>query len=145
VEALILTPATNNNMADEVKETLRSWIAADDEIRVLQAQIKTIRDRKTQLGVQVLSYMKDNDLANFVLDGPGGTIARSERTSRPALKRSTLRQQLFLQFADQPERVAEALRAIEGIPEGGDDMSVGGTKRDILSRRLPRSQNISLS
>jgi hypothetical protein len=145
VEALILTRHTNNNMADEVKETLRSWIAADDEIRALQAQIKTIRDRKNQLGVQVLSYMKDNDLANFVLDGPGGTIARSERVSRPALKRSTLRQQLFLQFADQPERVAEALRAIEGIPEGGDDMSVGGTKRDILSRRLPRSQNISLN
>ena len=44
-----------------------------------------------------------------------------------------------------PERVAEALRAIEGIPEGGDDMSVGGTKRDVLSRRLPRSQNISLN
>ena len=132
-------------MADEVKESLRAWIAADDEIRVLQAQIKTIRDRKNQLGAQVLSYMKDNDLANFVLDGPGGTIARSERISRPALKRSTLRQQLFHQFADQPERVAEALRAIEGIPEGGDDMSVGGTKRDILSRRLPRSQNISLN
>jgi hypothetical protein len=132
-------------MADEVKESLRGWIAADDEIRALQSQIKTIRDRKNQLGAQVLSYMKDNDLANFVLDGPGGTIARSERVSRPALKRSTLRQQLFLQFADQPERVAEALRAIEGIPEGGDDMSVGGTKRDILSRRLPRSQNISLN
>jgi hypothetical protein len=132
-------------MADEVKESLRAWIAADDEIRALQAQIKTIRDRKNQLGAQVLAYMKDNDLANFVLDGPGGTIARSERVSRPALKRSTLRQQLFLQFADQPERVAEALRAIEGIPEGGDDMSVGGTKRDILSRRLPRSQNISLN
>ena len=132
-------------MADEVKETLRAWIACDDQIRALQAQIKEIRDRKNQLGAQVLTYMKDNDLANFVLDGPGGTIARSERVSRPALKRSTLRQQLFLQFADQPERVAEALRAIEGIPEGGDDMSVGGTKRDILSRRLPRSQNISLT
>jgi hypothetical protein len=132
-------------MADEVKESLRAWIACDDQIRALQAQVKEIRDRKNQLGAQVLAYMKDNDLANFVLDGPGGTIARSERVSRPALKRSTLRQQLFLQFADQPERVAEALRAIEGIPEGGDDMSVGGTKRDILSRRLPRSQNISLN
>jgi len=131
-------------MADEVKDTLRAWIAADDEIRALQAQIKTIRERKNTLGAQVLAYMKDNDLANFVLDGPGGTIARSERVSRPALKRSTLRQQLLLQFADQPERVAEALRAIEGIQDG-DDMSVGGTKRDILSRRLPRSQNISLN
>ena len=132
-------------MADEIKDTLRSWIAIDDQIRGLQTQIKTLRDQKTLLGSQLLSYMKDNDLANFVLDGPNGTIARSERVSRPALKRSTLRQQLFLQFADQPERVAEALRAIEGIPEGGDDMSVGGTKRDVLSRRLPRSQNISLN
>jgi hypothetical protein len=131
-------------MAEEIKESLRQWIAADDEIRALQAQIKSIRDRKNAAGAQVLAYMKNNDLANFVLDGPGGTIARSERVSRPALKRSTLRQQLFLQFADQPERVAEALRAIEGILEG-DDMSVGGTKRDVLSRRLPRSQNISLS
>jgi hypothetical protein len=132
-------------MAEEIKDTLRSWIAADDEIRALQAQIKTIRDRKNTLGASVLAFMKSNDLGNFVLDGSGGTIARSERISRPALKRSTLRQQLFLQFADQPERVAEALRAIEGIPEGSDDMSVNGTKRDILSRRLPRSQNISLS
>jgi hypothetical protein len=131
-------------MADEVKEALRAWLAIDDQMRTLQAQMKTLRDQKTTLGAQVLSYMKDNDLANFVLDGTGGTIARSERTSRPALKRSTLRQQLFLQFADQPERVAEALRAIEGIHEG-DDMSVGGTKRDVLSRRLPRSQNISLN
>lgn len=132
-------------MADEIKDTLRSWIAIDDQIRGLQSQIKTLRDQKTALGTQVLDYMKNNDLANFVLDGANGTIARSERVSRPALKRSTLRQQLFLQFADQPERVAEALRAIEGIPDGGDDMSVGGTKRDVLSRRLPRSQNISLS
>lgn len=132
-------------MADEVKETLRSWLAVDDQMRTLQTQMKTLRDQKTALGAQVLAYMKDNDLANFVLDGTGGTIARSERVSRPALKRSTLRQQLFLQFADQPERVAEALRAIEGIPEGGDDMSVGGTKKDVLSRRLPRSQNISLN
>jgi len=131
-------------MADEVKATLRSWLEIDDQMRGLQTQLKTLRDQKTALGAQVLSYMKDNDLANFVLDGTGGTIARSERTSRPALKRSTLRQQLFLQFADQPERVAEALRAIEGIHEG-DDMSVGGTKRDVLSRRLPRSQNISLN
>jgi hypothetical protein len=131
-------------MSEEVKESLRQWIAADDEIRALQAQIKTIRERKTLLGGQVISFMKDNDLANFVLDGSGGTIARSERVTRPALKRATLRQQLFLQFADQPERVAEALRAIEGIQEG-DDMSVGGTKRDVLSRRLPRSQNISLN
>ena len=36
-------------MADEVRDVLRQWIAADDEIRALHAQIKTLRERKTQL------------------------------------------------------------------------------------------------
>jgi len=130
-------------MSDEIRDSLRQWIAADDEIRALQRQIKEIRERKNQHGAVVIEFMKGNNLDNFIIDGPAGTIARSERTIRPPLKRSTLRQQLLLQFADQPERVAEALRAIEGIQEG-DDMSVGGTKRDVLSRRLPRTQNISL-
>jgi hypothetical protein len=133
--------------ADDIRESLRQWITADDEIRALQTQIKTIRERKNQHGAAVLEFMKGNNLDTFVLDGAGGgsTIARSERTVRPALKRSTLRAQLLLQFADEPERVAAALRAIEGIPDGADDMSVGGTKRDILSRRLPRAQNITLT
>jgi hypothetical protein len=129
---------------DQVRDTLRQWIAADDELRALQKQSKEIRERKTRLGTSVLEFMKTNSLDNFIIEGSVGTIARTERTVRPALKRSTLRQQLFLQFADQPERVAEALRAIEGIPEGAEDMTEGGTKREVLSRRLPRSQNISL-
>lgn len=137
----------SSDTANDIREALRQWISADDEIRALQAQIKTIRERKVTHGAIVLDYMKGNNLDNFVLDGAGGgsTIARSERTVRPPLKRTTLRQQLLLQFADQPERVAAALRAIEGIPEGGDDMSVGGTKREVLSRRLPRTQNITLT
>lgn len=130
-------------MSEQIRDSLRQWIAADDEIRALQRQIKEIRERKNQHGAVVIEFMKGNNLDNFIIDGPAGTIARSERTIRPPLKRSTLRQQLLLQFADQPERVAEALRAIEGIQDG-DDMSVGGTKRDVLSRRLPRAQNISL-
>ena len=51
-----------------------------------------------------------------------------------------IRTQLLLQFADQPQRVAEVLRAIEGIPEGAEDMSVGGTQRELLVRRLPRAK-----
>jgi hypothetical protein len=55
-----------------------------------------------------------------------------------------IRTQLLLQFADQPQRVAEALRAIEGIPEGAEDMSVGGTVRESLMRRVPRTQRMNL-
>jgi hypothetical protein len=127
----------------QIRETLREWIGVDDQIRAFQAQIKTLRDRKTVLGATVLEFMQGNNLDNFVIEGGAGTIARSTRTVRPPLRRTAIRTQLLLQFADQPQRVAEALRAIEGIQEG-DDMSVGGTQRVVLSRRVPRTQNINL-
>jgi hypothetical protein len=130
-------------MADEVRDTLREWIALDDQMRTLQAQMRTLRERKTQLGSQVLEFMRGQNLDNFVIEGGVGTIARQQRTVRPPLRRNVLRTQLLLQFADQPQRVAEALRAIEGIQEG-DDMSATGTVRELLTRRLPRTQNINL-
>lgn len=129
---------------NQMREALRQWISADDEIRALQAQIKIIRERKTAMSEQVLDYMRGQNIDNLVLEGPGGTIARQQRTVRPALRRDQIRTQLLLQFADQPHRVAEALRAIEGIPEGAEDMSVGGTVRELLTRRMPRSQQIRL-
>ena len=128
---------------DQIKETLRTWISIDDQIRALKAQIKVLNDQKVALGGNVLDFMQGNNLDNFVLEGTGGSISRSVRTVRPPLRRQAIRTQLLLQFADQPQRVAEALRAIEGVQEG-DDMSVGGTQRVVLARRLPRTQHISL-
>lgn len=130
--------------AETLRTNLREWIALDDQIRGLQTQIRTIREQKTTLGTQILEFMRDNQLDSFVIDGSAGTIARQQRTVRPALRRDAIRTQLLIQFADQPQRVAEALRAIEGIPEGAEDMSVGGTVRELLTRRLPRAQHINL-
>lgn len=130
-------------MTEDVRETLREWISLDDQMRALQTQMRTLRERKTQLGTQVLEFMRGQNLDNFVIEGGVGTIARQQRTVRPPLRRSALRTQLLLQFADQPQRVAEALRAIEGIQEG-DDMSATGTVRELLTRRLPRTQRLDL-
>jgi hypothetical protein len=131
------------NSTDQIKETLRTWISIDDQVRALKAQIKVLNDQKASLGTNVLDFMQGNNLDNFVLEGTGGSISRSVRTVRPPLRRQAIRTQLLLQFADQPQRVAEALRAIEGVQDG-DDMSVGGTQRVVLARRLPRTQHISL-
>jgi hypothetical protein len=134
-------------MADpeEIKVTIRAWVALDDEARKLQARQKAIRDEKARLSENILGFMRNNEVDNFTLEGNGlGTISRTVRTSRPPLRRQIIRTQLLLQFSDQPQRVAEALRAIEGIPEG-DDMSVGGTQREVLSRRIPRTATVNLS
>jgi hypothetical protein len=125
----------------KIRDTLKEWIGFDDEERLLRKQIKVLKDKKTENSAKILEFMRDNEVDNFALEGSGrGNISRSVRTSRPALKRNVIRTQLLLQFADQPQRVAEALRAIEGIPEGAEDMSVGGTQKELLVRRLPREK-----
>jgi hypothetical protein len=125
----------------KIREILKEWISFDDEERDLRKQIKSLKDKKKDNSAKILEFMRNNEVDNFALEGGGvGNISRSVRTSRPALKRNVIRTQLLLQFADQPQRVAEVLRAIEGIPEGAEDMSVGGTQRELLIRRLPREK-----
>ena len=132
-------------MADQVRETLRSWIAIDDQIRGLQAQIKALRDQKTQLGGQVMDFMRGQNLDQFVLEGGGGTIARQQRTTRARPNRQVIRTQVALLLADQPQRMADVLRTIEGLPEPGQEPDAGSvTTRELLTRRLPRTQNIAL-
>jgi hypothetical protein len=127
-------------MADPetIKTIIRSWVSLDDEYRNLASRQKEIRDEKARLSSDILAFMRSNEVDNFTLEGNGlGTISRTVRSSRPPLRRDQIRTQLLLQFSDQPQRVAEALRAIEGVHEG-DDMSVGGTQKELLSRRIPK-------
>ncbi len=100
--------------------------------------MREIREQKKALGEVVLTYMRDNDLDDFKLEGMStGTISRSVRTFKPAIKRNTIRTQLLIHYGDNPTKVSEALRAIEGIAEG-DDTSTVGTQRELLTRRLPK-------
>jgi DnaJ-domain-containing protein 1 len=126
---------------EQVRESLKEWITLDDQERQLRAQIKTIRDQKATISSNILTFMKDNEVDNFALEGNGvGTISRTVRTSRPPLRRNLIRTQILMHLADEPTRAAEILRSIEGIPEGAEDMSVGGTARELLVRRLPREK-----
>ncbi len=133
-------------MADEVRDSLRQWISTDDEIRGLQAQIKTLRERKNQLSNNVLEFMRGNNLDNFVIEGGAGTIARQSRTTRARPNKAVVRTQIALLLADQPHRMAEILRTIEGLPEPGQEPDAGSVvTRELLTRRLPRTQNINLA
>lgn len=131
----------DENATNKVRETLKEWISLDDDERKLREQIKTIKQKKTELSEKILDFMRVNQVDNFSLEGNGtGNISRSVRVSRPPLKRNVLRTQLLLHFADQPQKVGEFLRSIEGIPEGEENMSTGGTQRELLVRRLPREK-----
>lgn len=133
------------DQAAQVRTVLREWIQIDDQIRGLQAQMKQLRERKNQLGADVLQFMKGNNLDNFVIEGGGGTIARQERTTRARPSKAVVRTQIALLLADQPQRMAEVLRTIEGLPEPGQEPDEGSVvTKELLTRRLPRTQHISL-
>ena len=130
---------------EQVRENLKSWIALDDQERQLRAQIKALREQKQKFSSEILTFMKDNEVDNFALEGNGvGQLSRTVRISRPPLRRDLIRTQLLLHLADQPQRAAEILRSIEGIPDGAEDMSVGGTQRELLVRKLPREKKTML-
>jgi len=132
----------NEDATERIRQSLKEWVSLDDHERDLRRQIKEIREKKAENSKKILEFMRDNQVDNFALEGSGvGNISRSVRTSRPPLRRDLIRTQLLLQFADQPQRVAEVLRSIEGIPEGAEDMSVGGTQRELLVRRIPKTKN----
>jgi hypothetical protein len=127
--------------AEQIRESLKTWIGLDNEERQLRTQIKMLHEQKAKISSEILTFMKDNEVDNFALEGNGvGTISRTVRTSRPPLRRNLIRTQILMHLADDPQRAAEILRSIEGIPEGAEDMSVGGTARELLVRRLPREK-----
>jgi hypothetical protein len=128
-----------------VREVLRSWIALDDEARVLQAQLKELRSRKMALSQQVMEFMRGQNLDQFVLEGGGGTIARQQRTVRARPSKQVVRTQIAILLADDPQRMTEVLRTMEGLPASGQEPDAESvTTRELLTRRLPRAQQISL-
>jgi hypothetical protein len=128
-----------------VREVLRSWIALDDETRVLQAQLKELRARKLALSQQVMEFMRGQNLDQFVLEGGGGTIARQQRTVRARPSKQVVRTQIAILLADDPQRMTEVLRTMEGLPASGQEPDAESvTTRELLTRRLPRAQQISL-
>ena len=129
----------SEDATEQVRNFLKEWVTLDDQERALKLQIKQIREKKAQNSEHILKFMRDNSVDDFKLEGQG-SLSRSVRTSRPALSRDKIRTQLLIQFADQPQRVAEALRSIEGSSGGqdGDDTPPIGTQRELLVRRVPR-------
>ena len=131
--------------AQDVREVLRAWISLDDEARILQTQLKELRARKLALSQQVMEFMRGQNLDQFVLEGGGGTIARQQRTVRARPSKQVIRTQIAVLLADDPQRMTEVLRTMEGLPASGEEPDTDSvTTRELLTRRLPRAQQISL-
>jgi len=108
--------------ANEIRETIKQWIALDDEERGLRTEVRRLSARKIHMSRKILEFMRQNEIDKFALEGSGvGSLSRSVRTSKPPVKRANIRKHLIMYFADQPERVSSFLREIDTplpTPEG---------------------------
>ncbi len=130
--------------ADQVRETLRQWISIDDQSRGLQAQIKQLKEQKNQVGGQVMEFMRSNQLDNFVIEGGAGTISRQQKTRHIKPPKHVIRAQLAVLLADQPARMTEVLRVMEGMQPNGQEDEASVVTTELLTRRLPRTQHVNL-
>lgn len=127
---------------NEVRETIKEWVRMDDEERRLRAEAKEINTIKTHLSKKILEFMRKNEVDRFALEGDGtGTLSRSVRTTKPPVKRANIRKQLFVFFADQPERVTEFLRDMDAPPPAKDGTPYVPKQRECLMRIIPKSKN----
>jgi hypothetical protein len=125
---------------NEIRETLKNWIGFDDEERRLRAEIKKLNEQKVRLSKKILEFMRTNEVDKFALEGTGaGTLTRSVRTTKPPVKRANIRKQLFVYFADQPDRVTSFLREMDGMPSNGEP-ATDLKQREVLSRTVPREK-----
>ena len=125
---------------NEIRETLKNWIGFDDEERRLRGEIKKLNEQKVRLSKKILEFMRTNEVDKFSLEGTGaGTLTRSVRTTKPPVKRANIRKQLFVYFADQPDRVTSFLREMDGMPSNGEP-ATELKQREVLSRTVPREK-----
>lgn len=128
--------------AEEFRQNLKALIDLDDEARRIQTRLKEIRDAKQGPSEFILRYMRDNQLDDLRVEGQTGSVfSRQVRTIKPAIKRNTIHTQILLHLADDHDRARQIIRAIEGIPEGGD-ADGGSTVRhkELLTRRIPKQR-----
>jgi hypothetical protein len=99
---------------NEISQTIKEWIALDDEERALRAEVRKFSAKKIHMSRKILEFMRTNEIDKFALEGSGvGTLSRSVRVSKPPIKRANIRKSLIMYFADQPDRVASFLRDMD--------------------------------
>ena len=80
---------------------IKSWIEQDDQIKVLQAQMKERREKRKKLTTDLVSIMKDNEIDCF--DITSGKILYCKNKTKVPLNKKTLYETLEKYFGDRPD------------------------------------------
>ena len=85
---------------EELVNSVKEWIKADNEIKLLQAEIKKRRIQKNKLSETLVDVMKNNEIDCFDLSE--GKIMYTSNKVRAPLSKKYLLESLANYFGDNP-------------------------------------------
>ena len=85
---------------EELVNSVKEWIKADNEIKLLQAEIKKRRMQKNKLSETLVDVMKNNEIDCFDLSE--GKIMYTSNKVRAPLSKKYLLESLATYFGDDP-------------------------------------------
>jgi len=87
---------------EELVEHIKEWIQIDNEIKMLQKEIKERRNRKKELSESLLDIMKDNEIDCFDIND--GKLLYSQTKVRSSLSKKHLVSCLLQYFDNDKEQ-----------------------------------------
>ena len=90
---------------EQLVSAIKEWVKLENEISVLQRELKTRRERKRNMSGVLLNVMKTNEIDAF--DITGGRLVYSRTNSKAAITKKSLLTILGDYFKDQPHMAEE--------------------------------------
>ena len=84
---------------------LKEWMKMESEMKQLQAELKTRRERKKQLTADLVDVMKENEIDCF--DVNDGKIMYTKSKTKQALNKKTLMSALGIYFQNDEDKAKE--------------------------------------
>lgn len=102
---------------EHVVESVKEWIKTDNEIKVLQQEIKTRKERKKALSDSLVAVLRDSDIDGW--DTKEGKLEYVKTTTRTALNKQHIRDSLrkFIKNDDEVEAMTQFIYESRGVKE----------------------------
>jgi len=63
-----------------LEEDIQKWVYLDNQLKVMNEKIKSIREKKSEYGEQILSFVKKNNKTNSIIQITDGLLKFNDTT-----------------------------------------------------------------
>ena len=111
------THQSNQGGQTHVVDTVKEWIKIDNELKLLQTEIKTRKERKKQLSDSLVSILRDSDIDGW--NTKEGKLEYVKTKTKTSLNKQHIKAALakFIKDSDQVDAMTQFIYESRGIKE----------------------------